>query len=50
MNIDQQEDAREAFESVDYSGEEIADEFKRLCLDTAFSPDAFAAALRASLD
>jgi hypothetical protein len=44
INIGLQEDAREAFEPAAYSGEQIADEFKRLCLDTAFSPEAFAAA------
>jgi hypothetical protein len=44
MNVGLQEDAREAFEPASLSGEQIADEFKRLCLDTAFAPDAFAAA------
>jgi hypothetical protein len=44
INIGLQEDAREAFEPASLSGEQIADEFKRLCLDTAFAPDAFAAA------
>jgi hypothetical protein len=44
INIGLQQDAREAFEPAAYSGEQIADEFKRLCLDTAFAPDAFAAA------
>ncbi|HEX9965011.1 MAG TPA: hypothetical protein VGB04_08505 [Allosphingosinicella sp.] len=44
INIGLQEDAREAFEPAAYSGAQIADEFKRLCLDTAFAPEAFAAA------
>src|SRR5688572_15415194 len=44
INIGHQEDAREAFEPTSLGGDRIADEFKRLCLDTAFAPDAFAAA------
>ena len=44
MHIGLQDDARDAFEPASWSGEQIADEFKRLCLDTAFAPDAFAAA------
>jgi hypothetical protein len=44
MNVGAQADIRERFEAAAYAGADIADEFKRLCLDTAFSPDALAAA------
>lgn len=48
MHIGLQDDARDAFAPASLTGEQIADEFKRLCLDTGFAPDAFAAAAAAS--
>jgi hypothetical protein len=43
INVGAQEDAREAFTPGAYAAADIADAFKKLCIDAAFDPNALAA-------